>query len=335
MPTRLSSLLGFSSAENWEKSPAHLLLLSKFVRPQVFEEFAKEKDWDVVLGQPVQKAIRRFVEDGALISAGLAEGLGSRFKAADLRDMLKQRGLPVSGRKADMIARLIEADPGGMKQALVGLTVLQCSERGQEIVRQYLVAEKERLAAAQQGVLAMLQRGKFRQASLLVASYEAGQVFQRGFNIDWKRHDPSSDVAVLKSIFGGRPKVLVSLDRGKLGPLRLAAGMMHLWSLSRMQVEAWLPSGFETGLAVDASTAASMLLSYGLQQAELQQYRKTAKATGFAISVSIRTNNDDGVCPACRALARRHYKLSEVPALPYEKCTSEGGCRCWMTAAIE
>jgi hypothetical protein len=213
-----------------------------------------------------------------------------------------------------------------MKKAVAGLVVFLCSDRGQEIANQYLASEKERRAAAEQEVLALLQKRKFKEASLLVASYEAKCVFSRGIGIDWQNYDPSREVVVLKAVFGGRPKALARLDQSKLEPLRLAAGMMLLWGTNTAQSR--LPTGLETGLAVDSNAAARMLSSYGIYRANLEEYGKSRYRF-----VTISTCNDGFVCEACRNLAGKH-KLSEVPELPYEKCTSDMGCRCWMCALI-
>jgi hypothetical protein len=312
----------------WEKSPAHLLLLTKFLHPQVLEEFILKDHWSDVLGESLQKALERFVDDGVLISPGLTEHLEAKFKVADLQGKLKERGLPVSGRKTDLISRLIEADPGGMKKAVAGLTVLQCSDRGQEIASQYLALAKQRREAVEQEVLAMLQKGKYKEASLLVSSYEAKQVFSRGLGIDWKKHDPGRDVQMLKSIFGSKPKILARLDQAKLGPLRLAAGMMELWGFS--DATTWLPAGLETGLAMDSDAAARMLFFYACHQATLEGYRKSSVVKAVKILSCI----DGCTCEACRKLAGKEYKLSDVPELPYEKCTSEMGCRCLPVAVF-
>lgn len=313
----LRSLLGF----DWRKSQAHLLLLSNFLHPNATQQFAKADYWKDALGETPQQAVKRFENEGVLVTPGLPGQLEYKYKTSELQAMLKQRGLPVSGRKGDLISRLVEADPAGMKKAVAGLTLLQCSDRGQEIAKQYLAADKEKRDAAEREVLAMLREGRLREASVLVASYEANQVFSRGINIDCKNHDPSGDVAALKAIFGGRPKILGRLDQGKLEPLRLATGMMHLWGTS--EARSWLPTDFETGLAMDNEAAARMFLFYGSYQADMERYRKWGIK-----SVQIISGSDQHQCQACRKLAGRKYKLSEVPELPFEKCTSDLGCRC-------
>lgn len=319
----LRSLIGF----DWRKSRAHLLLLSKFLHPQSAEGFAKADYWKDVLGETPQKAIKRFEDEGVLVTPGLAEHLEYKYRVSDLKAMLKQRGLPVSGRKADLTSRLVEADHDGMKKATAGLTVLHCSDHGQEIAKQYLAAEKEKRDAAEREVLAMLREGRYREASVLVASHEANQVFSRGINIDWKNHDPSGDVAALKAIFGPPPRILARLDQDKLEPLRLAAGMMYLWGTS--EAKSWFPTDFETGLAMDNEAAARMFLFHGYYQADLEWYRR-----GGIKSVQIIGHKDQHQCEACGKLASRKYKLSEVPELPYEKCTSDLGCRCTTGAVV-
>lgn len=320
----LRSLLGF----DWRKSQAHLLLLSKFLYPQTAEGFAKADYWKDALGETAQQAIKRFKNEGVLVTPGLPERLAYRYKVSELQAMLKQRSLPVSGRKADLISRLMETDAGGMEKVVAGLTLLQCSDRGLEIAKQYLAAEKEKRDAAEREVLAMLQKGKFREASLVTSSYEAKQVLSRGLGIDWKNHDPRGDVASLKRVFGSKPKILARLDQGKLGPLCLAAGMMSLWGTNKAR--AWLPAGFETGLAMDSDSAARMLLFHAQHQANLERYREWGIK-----SVDIIAANDQHQCEACRKLAGRRHKLSEVPELPYEKCTSDLGCRCTTGPVVD
>jgi hypothetical protein len=173
----------------------------------------------------------------------------------------------------------------------------------------------------------MLKRGELEKASLRVASYEAEQVFQRGINVDWKNYDPSRDISLLRGIFEGRPKALSQLSEDKLGSLRLAAGMMQLWGTGR--TKGWLPPDFETGLAMDNDAVVRLLLTQAHYRFDMEQIRES----DLIKLCEIRTCNDEHVCEACRELTATHYEPSEVPELPYEKCTSETGCRCWVAVA--
>lgn len=321
----LRSLFGL----DWRKSPAHLLVLSKFCSPRAADDVAGSDIWKTVLKEDPNKAIKRFLDEGLLEQASLNGLVSYRYKVSELKPMLRQRGLPVSGRKADLIERLVQSDPEGMRKATRGLSVLQATEEGREIAEEYLAQAKEARAKVEKQTLQALRESRFREASQVVAAFEARQVFPRGIGIDWENHDPNRDAIILKAIFQGRPKALARLDQGKLEPLHLAAGMKYLWG--NISAQDWLPPDFETGLPMDRGAVVMMLCSYGLNQFELASYRKTP----YVKSVEIETCNDDHVCEACRELAARKHHLSAVPDLPYEGCTSERGCRCWYNASFE
>ena len=109
-----TSLLGI----NWRKSNAHLLLLSKFLNSNSIDEFAKADYWNNALGENAKQIIKRFLDEGLLLPGGLDSQLDYKFKATELKIMLKQRGLIMSGRKDELINRLINADPENMKKSV-------------------------------------------------------------------------------------------------------------------------------------------------------------------------------------------------------------------------
>jgi hypothetical protein len=103
------------------------------LNPQNPEDFAKSDIWKNVLGEQPAQSIKRFSDEGLLAFAELQHILSYKYKVTELKNMLKQRGLPVSGRKDDMLQRLVIADPIGMKKSIAGLTVLECVQRGKEL----------------------------------------------------------------------------------------------------------------------------------------------------------------------------------------------------------
>jgi len=316
----LRSIFGF----DWRKSPAHLLFLSKFRRPRAMGDFTQSDIWKAVLKETPNKAMRRFQDEGLLEQASLNGLLDYKYKVSELKPMLKQRGLPISGRKAELIERLVQADPEGIKKATRGLSVLQCTEKGWAIAEEYLAQEKEKRAKVEEQTLQALRQRRFKEASQAVATFEAQQVFPRGIGIDWGRYNPAHDVAMLKVIFQAKPKILNAVNDEQMGHLRLAAGMMHLWGTN--QAESWLPDNFEAGLIMDNDTAARMILFYASHQRSIAKYH----AAGVR-RVEILATDDS--CPACKKLTQKKYQLKEVPELPYEQCTSEMGCRCTTVVA--
>lgn len=301
----------------WTKSSAHLQLLGKFLRPRTAGEFAAEDRWQTALGESQTAAIKRFLDEGVLARANLSAQLDYRFKASELKDMLKTHGLPVSGRKAELIQRLVEAHPEDTQRAVEGLTILLCSDRGRKIAEQYVGEIKER-------VMGYLRERRFNDASMTVASYEAEQVFQRGIGIDWRHYDPTRDITMLNAMFSGKPKILSRLDDAQSDALRLAAGMMYLWGTNRALE--WRPADVEMGLGMDNDAAARMFLFYGSHLADLAEYKRS----GVVNAVEILAMQDS--CDACQGISGKRFKLNEALELPYEHCTQEGGCRCTTLA---
>ena len=263
----LRSLMGF----DWKKSKAHWLLLSKFLHPENIEDFNKAEYWEGVLSEHPSKAIKRFVSEGLISMADLENTLAYKYKVTELKDMLKKRGLPVSGLKNEMIQHLITADPIGMKKSTGGLTIYICTPKGKELAEKYLIDEKEKRILIEKQVMVYLQKRLFKEASKAVAAYEAEQVFPRGLGIEWKHHDSSRDVQVLTSIFNGVPKILAGLEKDKFEPLRLGAAMRYLWGTGT--TKEWIPPNFETGIRFDSDTAAGMFEVYALVKANLLEYR--------------------------------------------------------------
>lgn len=321
----MHSIMGF----DWKKSKAHLLFLSKFIHAQQPDYFAKSDYWGKVLDEPPEQAIKRFVDEGILMNADLNELLSYKYKVNELKDMLKQRSLSVSGRKDEMIQRMMQIDPNGMKEAATGLTLLKCTQHGREIAEQYTASEKEKRIKVDQQVMEYIGKRMFREASMAVASYEAEQVFSRGIGIDWKNYDGKPQTNILNSIFNNdKPEILSKLDDSKLETLRIGAAMMELWGENT--ASKWLPPNFETGSSIDNDSAARMLLFNS-------QHKETLK--GYAESgvqyVEILAANDSNSCESCKKLSGQRFKLGRVPELPNPNCTYKLGCRCVYLPCVD
>ena len=309
---------------DWRKSKAHLLLLSQFLRAKTVDDFRSSLAWKAALREAPEKAIARFVKEGMLVKGDLAASIDYRYTVSELKRMLTDRSLPISGRKAELINRLLQADPTGARQAVAGLEVLVCSQQGREIAEEFLEKERAYRAGVEAQVLEHLRRARFKDAAVLVASYEAQQVFPRGIGVDWKHYDPSHDLAVLSTIFAGRPKILASLSDAQLDPLRIAAGMMHLWGAN--ECKRWLPPNFKVYRFADNATAARMLLFYAWHTVNLAQYRNWGVT-------EVEVLGADNSCDACKRISGKRFKIEQVPELPYEHCTHELGCRCRVVSS--
>lgn len=71
---------------DWKKSPAHLELLSKFIRVESPDRFIKgnwSSEWQNLLKEYPAKAIERFVKENYLVYPDLSTSLDYKFKVTD------------------------------------------------------------------------------------------------------------------------------------------------------------------------------------------------------------------------------------------------------------
>jgi hypothetical protein len=314
---------------DWKKSPAHLLLLSKFREPRNIEDVSRQDYWQDVLNEQPLKAINRFIKDGMITEGDIYSCMQYRFKVSELKPMLKERGLKQSGRKEELIFRLVENDPEGMKKAISGLKIYKCSSIGVEIAEDYLEREKQKRIVAENETISYLRKRKFNQASKAVAAYEAGQVFPRGMGIDWQNHDTGYDERLLNYVFNNFPSILDGLEKDKREPLRIVAGMEWLWGSNRG--DAWIDDNFKTGIKFDADISARMIWFHAKYLVEIEDYQRD----NFFKKVGITGANDSFVCDECKVIQGKKFNLNQVPELPFPTCTSESGCRCLTVVGFD
>jgi hypothetical protein len=238
---------------------ARLLLLSKFLQPQLVSDFTKSDEWNQTLGQDPGDVIQQLIDEGMLTEPVLHACLAFRFKVSDLKQMLKARDLPVSGRKDELIERLVNADPEAMTKAGTGRGLLQCSAVGRGLAEQYVSDQLQKRKEVEQYVFEQLSKRNLKEASRVVSDFKVAQAFPRGATDE--SGSKQDQFEMLTSIFQSKPKTLAILTKNSLEMLQLAAAMMHLWGNSAKE---WLPSDLKTGLAIDNDSAARMVLFYGI-----------------------------------------------------------------------
>ena len=128
---------------DWPSSPGSLFLAAAFLCPQTKDQVLSVLDWSSLLGGEPEQQIERLLARGILEYSDqeqpLAERL-ARFKLPALREFARARGLPTSGRKQEVIARLLAADPEGMKREDGELRSLQCTAQGRKAIETHLTS---------------------------------------------------------------------------------------------------------------------------------------------------------------------------------------------------
>jgi hypothetical protein len=290
------------------------------------EEFSKSDVWEEVLKEKTPKIIKLFLDEGLLRKGELNEKMDAKFKGSDLKSLLKERNLPVTGKKSILIEKLLQSDREGMNNLLQNFDTIICTEKGKSIADDFLKKEEEIKNAVEQRTVHLLQKGKFYEARICIANYEAEQVFQRGIGIDWKNHKPNREEPILKVIFSKTPTMLKSLNQEQIDALRLAAGMMELWGTNTGKK--WLPVNFSIPLQIDVDSAARMFLFY----ANFINSKKRYKDSNVEF-VTIISSHDP--CENCKKHSGKQYRIDQVMELPNPECTHKMGCRCDIVPIIE
>ena len=310
---------------NWRDSEAHLLLLTKFLDGESIDRYSDSEEWTSVLGENPKKAVERLIDESMLQPASLARLLHHTFTATELRTMLRQMGIKVAGRKAEIIERLIESDAAAMQSITKSATVYECTVRGTQLAQEYPTKQQDCRRDTEQNTLALLVEKNVVEAVRVMVHYESIQVFPRGNGVDWENYDCKSAAESLRVIFQERPGILNGMKTNRLEELRIAAGMIHLWGVSN--AKPWLSADFETGVHFDANVAARMLCSYAVNLERLKGF-EDPDLVGFVTGVEISAINDGRTCQECSQIDKNRYKFGQTPELPLTKCTSEMGCRC-------
>lgn len=320
-------MLSWLKKKDWRGSKAHLLLLSNFRICNSAATYNDAHYWESALGEKPSVAIEHFLKEGMLGLAGLLDLVDYKFKASELKVILKERGLKVSGRKEELVQRIVDNAPAEMHKATRELVMYSCTEEGLQIANSYLEEEKAKKLRAEQESLNLLKMREYSKAVQIVAKYESSQVFPRGLGIDWDHYDSTADIGMLNIIFNATPEILRGMDENRLSHIRLTAGMAQLWGTNTGRP--WLPENFESQDHLRGDIASEMLVDYASHLRSMQGYREVGVKT-----VEILGARDENVCSECRKIIGKKFKLDNVPELPYARCTSKFGCRC-TTAAGE
>uniref|UniRef100_UPI003F498A99 SAP domain-containing protein n=1 Tax=Cupriavidus yeoncheonensis TaxID=1462994 RepID=UPI003F498A99 len=314
---------------DWRSSEIHLLLLSRFLdaRPpdRVPEYFAQ------ALGESPAATVQWLLDRGLLVPASLPATVAFWNSVADLKALLKERGLKVGGKKQELVKRLLDADETGMRKRHQTERIVECSLEARERVTQYLADKKREDNKMISAALAAIRAGDFAAASQLVSAHEAKQLtfeVENPLALPSPPRETEADVNAIQKIFTLRPKILSQMSERDWSALHVAQALSHL--LHGRFSEEWLPPDFVGVTKFPADVARRMLYFHFLHVERVEKYRAAGVTEGKVLCGA----PNQGTCPECMELDGKTFTLDKAPELPYERCTCELGCRCCLTAVI-
>lgn len=306
----------------WPKLPVLQLLLSQFLSPRDAKNNIPDY-WESAVGARPCEVVRRYVQGGLLVPSSLPARLEWAFKVVELKQLLRDRGLKVSGKKSQLIDRLLSVDEDAARQLVAHVDLLEVAPSIRQSAELFKAEERARYQNALSQTLAVLQEHRIEEAVAAKSIYEASRIFSGGLGME--RSIQASFSAELKLIFSEVPSVL----RGRVGEaeiecLRLAVAMRHLWSDDDAQrLVGDLPAKYKN---LDLQAAISAYTSFARETVRLDEFRSNGVK-----HVEIR-GMDSMACAACRKLIGKRYSIGKVPALPPTRCSCDRPSFCYYSA---
>jgi hypothetical protein len=294
----------------------HLILLAEFLKAKSRKKITS--DWQDLLNEPPQKVIDTLISKGFLINTSIAFGLDITYKVTDLKLLLKERGLAVSGKKDALIERLIEADYQGM-QSIVG-DIFECSSNGRDLVEKYKAEKEIEKNKVVNDVLNLILSKNIKKACQIATNYQEQQTVyipkrQQALSI---QPSVETNIEFIEVIINASPKILRGMSETDLKNLRLWAALHFLFGLTKKGEE--LMEGFIGIPKFQSSVAKNMMIFFAYGQTNLLKMKKSGIKKASIISCCR--------CPECAEIARKIMPINKLPELPYEKCTFIMGCSC-------
>lgn len=305
-------------------------LLSLFLRPRdtvTITGGGWGQLWAEKLGEPPARTIGRLTAQRYLQPASTAEALTVVHGLDSLRQALRARGVKVSGRKAELVARLLEADPRQCQVDVRGHGILICTALGAEVGERYARGRAEAREAAVCAALDHVRRRRFDDAGQALRRFNDREVFPPGIGLS-----PAGIEAVhretLHHLFaGGLPKILGAVKPEAAEHLMIAGAMALLGVEGAHKKH--LPPALVSGSHLSDEAAVRMVTFAAIHRRNMGQI-----AEAEITHVRIAGVGDGSGCEACAALRERTFSLVEAPELPYADCMCDVGCRCRAMAVL-
>ena len=202
---------------DWASSQPHLALLKRFLSARDAKDGVPDF-WAPAFGMNPQRVIDGMVAHGALEPAPLLEKIEFCHTVAELKMILSSRGLRVSGKKRELVQRLLEADPKDMENLYADRMILRCTPTASQAVSRWEAERAKAFETATDDVIAALRNRHFKAAIRTADVYRKNKFeppvhpAQEAMTIHPAPRSIEERADDLAKVFTMRPKILEGLQ---------------------------------------------------------------------------------------------------------------------------
>jgi hypothetical protein len=316
-----------SKKTNWKESRAHLMFLSKFKGATDPENICKQPYWFDILPETPQKLITRFKKERVLEDKtfSVEEAFSHFFSAKDLKNVLREHGLKVSGTKYVMIERIMQLDKAKVESLLPKIMgkYLTLSEDGEQIVKAFEEKESSEFSNLLTSLVAAIKKKNTRETYLIKKEFSEKRELKEYNQTRNKIEAINSPEIWLKTLHiilnCEKISILKSISDNDFERFRIAAALSFI--IGKQDLEKYEVEDIETDLGFNNATASRMIIFYGRSQYHILK----AKENGIKRVIF----HTVGGCPVCKDLDNKTFNIDDAPIIPHENCTNNKGCRCY------
>jgi hypothetical protein len=170
-------------------------LLTRYLKPSKLPSERTQETWEDSLGKTYKKAVRGLVRSGLLRRPTVGEGLQCA-RVKDIKPVLRELDLKVSGRKPELMERLLEDAPDEAQKLATKCAqdALVVTEAGRDRALSFQQERQGRREEAEQKAHEALKGGKMRAACDAVNEFFRWlpSPMRPGLNMQWD--DPRGGV---------------------------------------------------------------------------------------------------------------------------------------------
>ncbi|GAB0058065.1 hypothetical protein SIID45300_02405 [Candidatus Magnetaquicoccaceae bacterium FCR-1] len=304
----------------------HLYFLSCLTKPFSKKNLDNRESWDSYLGESRFTFVDRMIKEGLVQHLDIDEQINLIFTVSELKSLLKERGLRVSGNKPELVSRLCAHDPEGMAQIASAKGGGWCvSPKGAELVDQHNREMRLDFDTTIQKIYYFLEKFDYWQAEKIAIEYGNRQVWTFYIGVNWGRN-----IQIMQEIMESIPDDYVG-NEAILEELRIPATILFLFRepsvkdllLSHPILTDYFDFKLEIENLINISISKCWFDHWrDMERNQLRRYMQPQSSVAF---VEVR-GSIGPVCSACAQVVGV-YLLSDAPVIPVEGCETLSSCK--------